>query len=73
MKQKEWEQEVATAIAGGLPWRVLSAWLDQGSHDCCADLVDERTGKQRSVRLSRLTMSTAALRRQEIRRQLQAQ
>ena len=73
MTQKEWTQEVERALSGaGLPWRVASAWVEQVGSALCAELVDMRTGKERSIRLPGLVFRTEAERRGEIVRQLTA-
>lgn len=72
MTDKEWKEEVAGVLAGGgLPWSVAAAWVEQASAMCCADVVDQRSGKERSIRLSRQHFQTAPARRAEIVRQLE--
>ena len=70
MTDKEWAREVERALAAeGLPWRVSAAWVEQVGSTLCADLVDMRSGMERSVRLPRLVFRTEAERRAEILRQ----
>jgi hypothetical protein len=72
MTPKDWKEEVATAVAGlGLPWRVFAAWVERDGATCCAELTDTRSGKERTVRLSRQVFASEADRRAEIVRQLQ--
>jgi hypothetical protein len=72
MTSKDWHQEVETAVGGlGLPWRVFAAWVERDGTLCCAELTDTRSGKERTVRLSREAFATKADRRAEIVRQLQ--
>jgi hypothetical protein len=69
---KEWKEEVERAVAGaGVLWEVRSAWIERRSDVYAADLVDKRTGTDRTVRLSSPEFPTAAERRAEIVRQLQ--
>ncbi len=72
MTQKEWREEVDRALAGsGLPWRLFSAWVEQKSAMCCADVTNTSSGKDRTVRLLGSEFTTTAARRAEIVRQLQ--
>ena len=72
MTQKEWTREVERALAAaGLPWRVAAAWVEQVGSALCAELVDIRSGKERSIRLPALVFRTDKERREEIVRQLQ--
>ena len=73
MTEKEWKEEVGRALAAaGLPWGVSAAWVQQNSFDCVAELVDSRSGKERSIKLSHQRFPTEAERRAEIVRQVQA-
>jgi hypothetical protein len=70
--EKDWTEEVARALAGaGLPCRVHAAWIDHGGEMCHAEVTDTRSGKERTIRLSRLEFASVAARRAEITRQLQ--
>jgi hypothetical protein len=72
MTDKQWQQEVNSALAGaGLPWRASAAWVEQGGVALCAELVDTRTGKERAIRLSAVVFGSESERRAEIARQLQ--
>jgi hypothetical protein len=72
MTPKDWNQEVVSAVGGlGLPWRVSSSWIEPDGAMCCAELTDTRSGKERTVRLSREAFASQADRRAEIVRQLQ--
>ena len=72
MKDKAWKEEVGGVLAGGgLPWSVAAAWVEQAGVMCCADVIDQRSGKDRSIRVSLEEFPTAAARRLEIARQLQ--
>ena len=72
MTKKDWTDEVEGVIAAaGLPWRVTTAWVEQHSPMCSADLSDIRNGQQRRVTLARDRFPTPAERRAEIVRQLQ--
>jgi hypothetical protein len=67
-----WSDELATAVGGGgLPWRVVKAWLEHGS-TCCAELSDTRNGTECYVTLAHDRFLTPAERRAEITRQLNA-
>ena len=71
MTNKEWNAEIDSAVAGlGLPWRVFAAWVERDIV-CCAELTDTRSGRDRTVKLSRQEFPTEAGRRAEIVRQLQ--
>lgn len=73
MTDKDWKEEVQSALAGaGLPWLVTAAWVGRGEAGCEAELVDMRTGRERTIRLSHQQFSTEAERRAEIVRQTQA-
>lgn len=72
MTDKEWKEEVERVVAGaGVRWEVRSAWIERRSDVYAADLIDQRSGAERTVRLSSSEFSTAAQRRAEIVRQLQ--
>jgi len=72
VKDKAWKEEVTGVLAGGgLPWTVGAAWVEQTSAMCCADVVNQRSGKERSIRIPQQQFPTAAARRAEIVRQLQ--
>jgi hypothetical protein len=72
MTDKEWTEEVDRAVAGAaLPCRVHAAWVQHGSVMCYAELVDTRSGKDRTIEVSRKEFATVAARRAEIVRQLQ--
>ena len=73
MTDKAWDEEVRRVIASsGLPWRVFAAWVQQGSDRCEAELVDMRSGKERTISLSHQQFPTDAARRVEIERQVRA-
>jgi hypothetical protein len=72
MTKKDWTDEVEGVVAAaGLPWRVTTAWVEQHTPLCCAELSDTRTGQQRRVILARDRFPTPPERRAEIVRQLQ--
>jgi hypothetical protein len=72
LTEKRWKEEVGRALAGaGLPWNVAAAWIQKDSAEFCADVVDQRSGKDRRIRLSGEQFSTDAARRAEIVRQVQ--
>jgi hypothetical protein len=56
--------------ATALPWRVSAAWTEHAGTVLCAELVDKRTGGDRSIRLSAATFGSEGERREEIVRQL---
>lgn len=58
--------------SANLQWRVVAAWVKTDNLGCMAELIDERTGKARTVALSRNKFPTATERRKEIVRQVQA-
>jgi hypothetical protein len=72
MTKEEWLDELDTAIASaGLPWRVFTAWVEQDSPMCFAELThDEKQRNTRRVSLARDRFPTVAERRAEILRQL---
>lgn len=71
MTDREWKQEAETAVSGpGLPFRVVAAWVEASSLTCCADYADQRTGRERHVKVSHQQFNTPAGRRGEIVRQL---
>jgi hypothetical protein len=71
MTDRQWKEEIDRAVGGaGLPYRVVAAWIERGRF-CCADLADQRTGKDRTVRICHETFAMPAERRAEIVRQLQ--
>ena len=68
---KSWKEEVERAVAGaGLPWVVRSAWLERHGEICAAEVIDNRSGADRVVRVSAHDFPTATARRAEIVRQL---
>jgi hypothetical protein len=70
MNDKQWTEEVERTLAGaGLPCRVQSAWIQHGGDMCHAVLTDTRSGKERTIGLSRQEFSTVVARRAEIVRQ----
>jgi hypothetical protein len=71
--RKGWTEEVSgTVAAAGLPWRVSTAWVEQHEPVYVADLIDTRSGRECRVSVESLRFPTAADRRAEIARQLQA-
>lgn len=69
---REWRDEAERMLAAvGLPWRVVAAWTEQAGTVLCADLVDTRSGRDRSIRIPAVAFSTQAERRGELVRQLQ--
>jgi len=69
--ERNWAEEVTSALAAaGLPWQLGSCWCEKAA--CAAEVVHRSTGKTRVVALSLDTFSTAALRRAELVRVLQA-
>jgi hypothetical protein len=70
---KAWKEEVETVVASsGLPWVVRSAWIERRSEVYAADLIDKRSGAERTVRVSSRDFPFAAARRAEIERQLKS-
>jgi hypothetical protein len=68
---REWKQEAESAVTGpGLPFRVVAAWVEASSSTCCVDYADQRTGRDRHVKVSHRQFNTPAERRSEIGRQL---
>ena len=68
---KAWTEELERAVAGaGLPFRVAVAWVEKGDHIWCAELVDRRTGADRSIRLDASQFATEMERKNEVIRQL---
>jgi hypothetical protein len=73
MTDKEWKEEVERVVASaGVPWVVRVAWIERRSEVYAADLVDNRSGKERTIRFSSQKHATAPERRAEILRLLQA-
>lgn len=73
MTDRQWKEELERAIAAfAYPWRVRTAWVEQAGSLLGADLVDTRTGNERTIRLAALVFRTDAERRTEIARLLQA-
>lgn len=72
MTDREWKKELEGALASSaLPWRVTAAWVEQVGTVLCADLLDIRSGQERTVRISRLVFTSEPERREEIARLLQ--
>jgi uncharacterized protein YecT (DUF1311 family) len=72
MTDKEWQEEVARVVASaGAPWVVRAAWIERRSEACAAELVDNRSGKEQTIRVSTQQYATAPERRAEILRLLQ--
>jgi hypothetical protein len=70
---KMWSEELETAIGGGgLPWRVIKAWIEAQGSMCCAELADSRNGHECFVSLAQQRFPTSGERRAEITRQLNA-
>jgi molybdenum-dependent DNA-binding transcriptional regulator ModE len=68
---KAWTEELERAVAGaGLPFRVAFAWVEKGNQVWCAELVDRRTGGDRSIRLDASQFATEMERKNEVVRQL---
>jgi hypothetical protein len=68
---REWKQEAESAVAGpGLPFRVIAAWVEAHTSTGCVDYADQRTGRERHVKVSHQQFDTPAGRRTEIGRQL---
>ena len=70
MTEKEWRAELDTALAGGRPWKVTSAWCHRGTPTCGAELAHTGTGAARTVTLSAAEFQTPVARKAEIVRQL---
>jgi hypothetical protein len=70
MNEKTWRAELDTALAGGLPWRVASAWCHRGSPLCGAEVAHTSTGTVRVISLSTGAFPSAMTRKEEIVRQL---
>jgi hypothetical protein len=68
--ERAWKAEVEAAIAGGLPWRVVSVWCSATSAIRSAELADAGTGTSRVIAVSVKAFATPAQRRTEILRQL---
>ena len=69
--ERTWSEEVMRALAAaGLPWQVSSCWCEKSA--CAAEVVHRSTGKTRLITLPLATFSTAALRKAELIRALQA-
>ena len=69
--ERSWTEEVMrTLAAAGLPWKVGSCWCEKAA--CAAEVVHRGTGKTRVITLPLDTFATAALRRFELVRTLQA-
>jgi len=69
--ERSWTEEVVrTLAAAGLPWKVGSCWCEKAA--CAAEVIHRGTGKTRLIMLPLDTFSTAALRRFELVRALQA-
>jgi hypothetical protein len=69
--ERQWTDEVTRALAAaGLPWQLGSCWCEKSA--CAAELVHRSTGKTRVITLSLDAFSTAALRKAELVRVLQA-
>ena len=74
MTEKDWKEEVARVVASaGVPWVVKAAWIEKRSEAYVAELVDNRSGKERTIRFSGQQHGTAPERRAEILRLLQAE
>ena len=69
MTNKEWETELAEALAG-TPWDMAWPGVAQAAATCFADAVHVETHEFRLVRLSYAMFPTKGARRREIRRQL---
>ena len=69
--ERHWTEEIKGVLAAaGLPWQIGSCWCEKSA--CAAEVVHRSTGKTRLVTFSLDTFSTAALRKAELVRQLQA-
>jgi len=70
--ERQWTEEVTSALAAaGLPWNTGSCWCEKSA--CAAEVVHRSTGKTRLITLSLGSFPTAALRKAELVRVLQAQ
>ncbi len=68
---KAWSEELERVVAGaGLPFRVTFAWIEKGNNAWCAELVDRRTGADRSIRLDAGQFPTEMERKGEVVRLL---
>ena len=73
MTDREWKLEAESAVAGpGLPFRVVAAWVEASTLTCCVDYADQRTGRERHVKVSHQQYNTPAERRGEVVRQLKS-
>ena len=69
--ERKWTEEVKSVLAAAdLPWQVGSCWCEKSAYK--AEVVHRSTGKTRVVALSLDTFTTAALRKAELVRVLQA-
>jgi hypothetical protein len=69
--ERHWTEEVKAVLAAAdLPWQVGACWCEKSA--CAAEVVHRSTGKTRLVTLSLDKFSTAALRKAELVRLLQA-
>jgi hypothetical protein len=72
LTDKEWKEEVERVVASaGVPWVFRAGWIERRNEMLCAELIDKRSGTERTIRLSSQQFATPPARRVEIVRQLQ--